>query len=281
MEIPIKVAHLFRPLEAAFVQLLASLTVDDWSKPTAARHWVVKDVAAHLLDGNLRTLSMQRDGYFGETPPYIQGYEGLVAWLNQLNADWVKAGKRLSPAVLTLLHRATGESTCDFYESLDPMQEAIFAVAWAGEDKSLNWMHLAREYTEKWHHQQQIREAVNRPDVMNGIMTKELFYPVMDTFFRALPHTFRDMDLPVETKVLATVTGEIGGSWLLERQPKGWELTANGTAQQPDATVEIQPEVAWKLFSKNIRPHEIKEGLKITGNQQLASQVLNMVAVMA
>src|SRR5688572_32295034 len=41
----------------------------------------------------------------------------------------------------------------------------------------------AREFTERWHHQQQIRLATNRP----GIMTRELYYPVLDCFMRALP----------------------------------------------------------------------------------------------
>ena len=40
---------------------------------------------------------------------------------------------------------------------------AIFSVAWAGESESENWFDVARDYTERWHHQQQIRDAVGRP----------------------------------------------------------------------------------------------------------------------
>ena len=47
----------------------------------------------------------------------------------------------------------------------DPDAPAVFSVAWAGEDKSAHWFDVAREYTEKWHHQQQIRDAVGRPDL--------------------------------------------------------------------------------------------------------------------
>ena len=57
------------------------------------------DVAAHLLDGNLRTLTMLRDGHFGPGPADTS-YPGLVAYLDALNADWVRAARRLSPAVL-------------------------------------------------------------------------------------------------------------------------------------------------------------------------------------
>jgi uncharacterized protein (TIGR03083 family) len=273
---PIKVAHLFRPLDEALIKLLASLYEDDWQKPTPAKHWKVKDVAAHLLDGNLRTLSIQRDGYFGEAPPPIKAYEDLVGWLNQLNADWVRASKRLSPGVLQLLHQATGSLTSAYYESLAPWDEAIFAVDWAGESKSYNWMHLAREYTEKWHHQQQIREAVDKP----GIMTRDFFFPMIATYFMALPHTFRDITAPDGKLVTTIVSGKVGGQWHLERQNSQWMLT-DKPDREPDAVVKIAPELAWKLFSKNVRPDEIKDQIKVVGDKMLATQVLQMVSVMA
>jgi hypothetical protein len=43
-------------------------------------------------------------------------------------------------------------------ERLDP-DAAGLAAAWAGETDSRNWFDVAREYTEKWHHQQQLRDA--------------------------------------------------------------------------------------------------------------------------
>jgi hypothetical protein len=38
-----------------------------------------------------------------------------------------------------------------------------FSVARAGEEASLNWFNIAREYSERSLHQQQIREAVGAP----------------------------------------------------------------------------------------------------------------------
>lgn len=46
--------------------VLRSLSPGDWQRLTLARQWMVKEVAAHLLDGNLRTLSMLREGHYGE-----------------------------------------------------------------------------------------------------------------------------------------------------------------------------------------------------------------------
>ena len=68
---PIQVLPLFPVLDDKLSELLRSLSSEDWQQPTLARKWTVKDVAAHLLDGNLRTLSFVRDRYFGEKPERI------------------------------------------------------------------------------------------------------------------------------------------------------------------------------------------------------------------
>ncbi len=82
---PIDVKHLFRPLNEKLIDLLQSLTPDEWGRQTVARLWTVKDVVAHLLDTDIRALSLQRDRYFGEAQPASASYEVMVAWLNSLN----------------------------------------------------------------------------------------------------------------------------------------------------------------------------------------------------
>jgi hypothetical protein len=81
------------------------------------------------------------------------------------------------------LMTAACDQSADFHEALDPFATAAFNVSWAGEQVSLNWFDTARELTERWHHQQQIRLATNRP----GIMTRDLYHPVLDCFVRGLP----------------------------------------------------------------------------------------------
>ena len=275
-DVPIETRHLFRPLDGLLINLLQSLSPEEWQAQTVAKKWKVKDVASHLLDGNLRTLSMQRDRYFGEEPPPSNAYRDIVNWLNQLNQDWVQACRRISPATMILLHEATGEQVSRYYEALDPFEEAIFSVGWAGESTSLNWMHLGREYTEKWHHQQQIRDAVGK----EGIMNRRFFFPVLDTFFQALPHTFRLTLAPDGTLIQVTVTDEAGGDWWLHRRDGKWEL-ASDLRGDPTTAVTIPPAIAWKLFSKSWRPEEIRDQVDIEGDTELGEQVLEMVAVMA
>ncbi|GAB2657156.1 maleylpyruvate isomerase family mycothiol-dependent enzyme [Flavihumibacter cheonanensis] len=243
---------------------------------TVAKHWKVKDVAAHLLDGNLRGLSTSRDNYFGEKPENIHSYQDLVDFLNQLNMSWTNATKRLSPQVITDLLESTGKAYYEHLKTLSPFDDAIFSVAWAGQATSPNWFHIAREYTEKFLHQQQIRDAVGK----TGIMTRELFYPFIDTLIFALPHTFRDVNAETGTVVSIEVATDIGGIWSIIKTENGWNLDKSNNLQA-NAKLLIDPETAWKLFSKSWRPEQVIDKVKLDGERKLAKQALNLVAVMA
>jgi len=267
--------HLFPILDRKLIALLRTLSDDDWNAPTRAKLWCVKDIAAHLLDGNIRTLSMSRDGYFGETPTNIHSYTDLVGFLNKLNADWVTASRRIGPRVLTDLLEITGYQYSRHMAELDLHAPAIFSVAWAGHETSPNWFHIAREYTEKWHHQQQIREAVGKP----GIESRELYYPVLDTFLQALPHHYRQTDAPQHTTVSVIITGEAGGTWTIRREHQQWTFTP--TPATADATIILPDTEAWKLFTKGLAPHEAEKHLTLTGSSQLTHPLLTLVAVMA
>src|SRR5438094_10172518 len=63
---PIMTAPLFSKLDGLLLELLRSLSDDEWERQTISPRWKVKDVAAHLLDTALRRLSLARDQYRGE-----------------------------------------------------------------------------------------------------------------------------------------------------------------------------------------------------------------------
>lgn len=269
-------AHLFPILDQQLISLLRSLTADEWNKPTIAKLWTVKDIAAHLLDTNFRALSLGRDEHILQPDREIKSYTDLVAYLNQLNADWVKATKRLSPQVLTELLESTGKQCSLYWQQADLYADAVFSVAWAGEQTSKNWFHTAREYTEKFIHQQQIRDAVDK----QGILTKELFYPFIDTFMCALPHTYRNVIAAIDTVVKVTVTTGIGGSWQIIKKQEGWILSKDQT-DSFKAHVLIDPQTAWKLFSKGMLPVEARSIVSIEGDEELGAIALTMLSVMA
>src|SRR5687767_14562822 len=206
---PLLTAHLLPVIEARLIELLRSLRPDEWEIQTIAPAWKVKDVAAHLLDTQLRKLSRVRDGCIPGSPPRFTSNDEFLTFINRLNREGVEMYRRLSPAVLISIIEIASRESAEFHQSLDPMAEASFGVSWAGEEKSLNWFDTARELTERWHHQQQIRLATNRP----GIMTPELYHPVLDCFLRGLPHLYRNTDAPVGTVLLIEIAGDCGGQW--------------------------------------------------------------------
>jgi hypothetical protein len=274
MEVP-DVVHLLPRLDERLITLLQSLSAAEWQATTVAKLWTVKDVAAHLLDGNIRLLSMLRDGYFGEKAN-AGNYEGLVQFLNGLNADWVKAMKRVSPQMLIMLHQITGPLYCEYYASIDPLDMSPFAVSWMGENESTNRTHIAREYTEKWLHQQQIRDAVDKPE----LMTKEFFHPFISTFMLGLPYAYRNIKATDGTVMQITIITDIGDTWFLVRSNGQWQLITN-YSKPADAELLIEPNIAWKLFSKSIRSEQVKDKIIMNGDRQLAATALNMVSVMA
>lgn len=274
--IPISTLHLFRILDQKLLELLRSLSLEDWEAQTVAKLWRVKDVAAHLLDGNLRTLSMSRDGFFGEKPENINSYQDLISYLNELNRSWVQGMKRISHPVLIDLLESSGKEYIKHLESLPPFENALFSVAWAGQETSPNWFHIAREYTEKFLHQQQIRDAVNKP----GIMTPDLFHPFLEIVMQAFPHTFREVQAEKGTVISLEITSEIGGTWSISKAENSWELTKTPISN-PLAKVKMDPNTAWKLISKSWKPDQVVDLVTISGDQVLGRKVLEITGFMA
>ncbi|AGA27897.1 maleylpyruvate isomerase N-terminal domain-containing protein [Singulisphaera acidiphila] len=278
---PIIVAPLFRELDGHLLNLLRSLTPEDWNRPTVCSAWSVKDIASHLLDSILRRLSIQRDGYIPpQSPRGFDSYEELVAFLNRLNAEWTSATARLSPAVLIgLMEKATAE-LADLFESADPLAPALFSVAWAGESESLMWFDIAREFTERWHHQRQIADAVDRP---TPIDKRHLYHPVLDTFMRALPHSYRDVRAPKGTLVAVRVVGESGGDWFVRREQQAWRLV-DESVENAASVVTLDQAIAWKFLTKRTdRATALARfpTIRIDGETSYGEPVLEMVSVMA
>jgi uncharacterized protein (TIGR03083 family) len=273
---PILTSHLFPKLDGMLLDLLRSLALEDWEKQTVSPKWKVKDVAAHLLDTPLRGLSIGRDGYVPRAPNRIDSPAALAAFIDRLNEEGVKVYRQLSPAVLISLMEIATRSLAEYHASRDPYAMAPYGVSWAGEEKSANWFDTAREFTERWHHQQQIRFAANRP----GIMTRELYYPVLDCFMRALPFTYRNVSASAGTAIRITVSGECGGTWNLHRGDASWALTEH-EHHHPAAETTIPQEIAWRIFTKGIDRESALSQSKITGNTALGLPALAMVSIVS
>jgi len=270
---PILVAHLFPELRQYLLSLLRSLTSEEWLLPTSATEWSVKDIALHLLGGDIGNLSRRRDSHIQNA--HITSWNDLVAFINELNDSWVKATRRISPRLLCDLLEFTGPQMETYFASLDPFAMGG-AVSWASPEPAPVWLDVAREYTERWHHQQQIRDATGRP----GLYEKHLFAPVLDTFVRALPHSFREIHAAEGACVQLNVFGHVENHWILLRNAETWKLFT-GKCTNSTAEVTLAAEDAWKIFTRGIRGEAAIYKAKIDGEFSLGVKVLETVSVIA
>jgi uncharacterized protein (TIGR03083 family) len=274
---PIIVIDLFPQERKQLLQLFSHLEAEDWERPTICPGWTVKDIGIHLLGDDIGYLSGARDHF---SNPFfrnkdLQEWESLVANINEANELWVKATARISPKLLSDLLAWTGQQFDDYVRSLDQM--AINGVvSWAGPDPAPVWLDTAREYTERWLHQQQIRDAVKKP----GLKEKRFFHPVLDTFVRALPHTYRDIPVTETTGLEFVVTGEAGDAWYLVGEANRWSLSKS-VELPPITVVTMDQETCWRLFTKGMSKNQAKAKATIEGDQKLGEKLLETVSIIA
>ena len=244
---PIDVLDLFPGERAALLDLLGGLSDEQWNAPTVCPGWSAKDVALHLLGDDVGRLSWGRDGFpnpsFAAPDLDLSQWAGLVAAIDRQNDAWVRATRRISPRLLCEQLRFTGEATAAYFRSLD-LDAIGEPVDWAGPEPAPVWLDVAREYTERWVHQQHIRDAVGEP----GLTERRWMAPVLASFVRGPRRALRESAAPGGTAVRLTVVGDAGGDWVALRADGDWVL---GT--DPDrvtaATVALDQEIAWRLFT--------------------------------
>ncbi len=276
---PIDTRPLLRPLFGEFAALLRGLAPDDWARPTAAPGWAVRDVAAHVLDGWLRRLSYHRDGLplpplDGEGAP---SFAGLVDFVDRLNAEWVAlARRRLSPRLIAQLVAEVGPQVAEFFESLEPSAPAFWAVAWAGEEASQNWFDVGRDFTEVWHHQQQIREAV-------GARTSaepRYLQAVLALGMRALLRAYAAAQAVPGDALHVRVTGAAGGDWTLLRDESRFALFT-GQPPRARASLTLDEEAAWRLLYKALPREEARRRVSCEGDAAFGALALDALALLA
>jgi uncharacterized protein (TIGR03083 family) len=271
----ILVADRFPALRIQLLELFADLSEEDWARPTAAPLWSVKDIAAHLLGGDVWILAGKRDGF---RPDKLPEYGQLIELVNRLNAEWVLAARRMSPRLLMDFLAFTGPEVEACFASLDPLAMGG-PVSWAGPEPAPVWFDIAREFTERWHHQQQIRDATGRPPLYDPYFLS----PVLDTFVRALPHAFRHAVAQVGTVVRFEISGPAGGVWFLHKMEQAsleqsWTLVLK-SGTEPAAEVILPQDIAWRLFTKGMDREKARAQAVIRGDAGLASSIFATTAI--
>ena len=270
---PLDVVHLFPEMRAELLRILRDLPDEEWQLPTACEGWSVKDVALHILADDIGYLSRHRDN---DGITFVtESFEELVELINQHNDTWVRATRRMSKRLLLSFLQTTGDELHTYLQSIDP-STGSYAVAWAGTQDSPMWLQIARELTEYWMHHQHIAEALN----ITSLKNRRFLHPVLSIFVMALPRTYQAVDAPDGTVVELHVTGEAEDSWFIQRGSGFWILH-NQLDTQPDSTVTLPDDTAWRLFTKGITPEEAEAHATITGDIALGKVLFNTVSIIA
>ncbi|MBZ5496399.1 MAG: maleylpyruvate isomerase N-terminal domain-containing protein [Acidobacteriia bacterium] len=270
----IPVLEALRTVNAALLDLLRGFTAEDWSKPTVHRDRNVKDLTAHLLHGSLRSVTNGRDGY-RTTTPLIRGTEDLIAFIQQENREFMTGMRRISPQILVELIAMYDPQMLALFENAVP-DDLGTGVVWAGESLSRRWFHIAREYTEKWHHQQQLRDATVRPPLYEPA----LMVPVLETFARGLPFAYRTYDRPEGTALAIATTGPVSLGWTLHRTGGAW-LLWSGTDSAAETSISIPSEIAWRVWTKSMGSNEARAHTEFVGDRDAVNPLVTFVAIMA
>jgi uncharacterized protein (TIGR03083 family) len=256
--------------------LLAGLSVRQWNAPTVAPEWSVKDIVLHLIDVDLSWVARFRDHDQSGGIPESSGHEEFVDGLAQRNQRWVEGARTLSPRLIVDLLRWSG---AQLDTSLAPLDLAVPAtVYWAGAVPL--WFDLAREFTERWVHFQQIRDAVGptRPDQPSPDQHSagqqspgqdDYLALVIRTFIWGFPHPYRT-PAPAGTAIGLEVDGV--GVWTLTRSVTEWVLDV-GQPVTPAAGLRASGDAAWRLLTG--APYDAGQ-VRLSGDPVLAQPLLQV-----
>jgi len=110
-----------------------------------------------------------------------------------------------------------------------------------------------------------------------GHYDTRIYYPVLDTFMMALPHTIATQP-PCGHCYTSKYQREGGGNWFLAHEDR-WILSK--TNDRPVAAhTTIDGSVAWKLFTKSWRRKDIESVYNNGRRSPAGGTALNMIAVM-
>lgn len=245
----------------ALLSILDALAADDWQQGTPCPGWTVHDLALHLLGDDFGVLSILRDGHGAPLPAHSA--VSLAEAIDELNESWIRAGAgRLSPRMLRGLLSWSGDETHHFFAAVAYDAPSPMGVSWAGASPSPHVLEVARRYTERWLHQQQLREATSRGPLTDPILTRVL----VQALAHCLPVAYADTPAPAGAAVRFEVTDfptlRIG----LRREGTGWRLVPGREVSEADCTIAAPAEPLWRAWTTNGAAAELRAAATVQGS---------------
>ena len=264
-------AGLFAVERDRLTELLAGLQAADWERPSPCPGWTVLGLCCHLVGDDLGLLARNRDGFPG-TPAPAGSEAEFAAWLDELQAEWVRAARRLSPRLVTDLLRWAGPQISTMFADED-VRARTASVSWAGPDLVPAWLGQARELSEYWIHRQQILQALGRPSDLRA----DLAGPVLDALRWAYPYRLARAPAQPGDTVSISVTGPLARTWHLVAAEIGWQF-GDQPGPRLAGSLAMNAEQAWRLLTNNM-PAAGQAALTLSGDDAITAILLRTRAI--
>jgi uncharacterized protein (TIGR03083 family) len=271
-EPPYDYAGLFAVERDRLTELLVGLRAADWPLPSPCPGWSILGLCRHLLGDDLGLLARHRDGYYGTVPPEGATEGEFITWLDDMQAEWVRAARRLSPRLATELLQWAGPQIVAVFRQQDPRARTA-SVSWAGAGPVPAWLDQAREVSEYWIHRQQILQGLGRPSDLRA----DLAGPVLDGLRWAYPYRLREVAARPGDTVTISVTGPATRTWHLVAGDAGWQFAAQSGARLV-ANMTVSTEQAWRLLTNNL-PASSRTELTASGDDAVTAVLLRTRAM--
>jgi uncharacterized protein (TIGR03083 family) len=244
------------------LDLLPSLSDDDWSQPTDLPGWTVHDVAAHLA--HLEAVLAGHDAQ-----PVVRGVGGQAPAVEYTQAG-VDARADRNPEDLIQEFRSAVEARTERLRDLpDPSGKADTTpggVDWTWE------VLLRNRAIDAWSHEQDIRRAVGRPGSLDSGGAQVTTY----AFAAGMPFVLgKRVAPPAGTSVVWRITGAVPietGAVVGEDGRATSEV-----ADDPDSTLTLSSEAFTVLAAGRRTPDQVD--VDIDGDEELARTVLRAMVL--
>lgn len=271
------VAALLARERGALMASLHRLGPEDWDRRTACPGWRVRDLVGHVWSADLHVLSRLRDGHAADDDPAGEAptREAVTASVNERNERWVAATRALSPRVLVDQLQGSGPQVTTVFRIGDPAAPAE-PVAWVGTRPQPLWFCGARELTERFVHQQQLRAAVGQLPFDDD----DVLAAVVDTFSHAFPAALATVQAAPGTSVSVVVEdATLSRRWTFTRSAGGW-IGRDGVATDAAASLRTDPDAFWRLLAGGLSRTEQVQRVDLAGTPTLFAALRDTRAVL-
>jgi len=251
---------------ATITQLMAALPDDAWSTPVLPG-WDVHDVLAHIVGGE----RMLAGDAAPETPAGLEDAPHVRNPIARVNETWIVALRPLPHAALLGMFRAITEERLAALQAMSV--EEFHAPSWtpAGDGTYGRFMEI--RLFDAWMHEQDIRNAVGKPDNEDGPAADA----AIDEVAGALGYIVgKRGGAPQGSSVKITLTGPIQRELCVVVDGKAKVVIA--IDGQPTAGLALSSSLFLRLAGGRVDPERCLPEVRLSGDAALARQLATHLA---